>query len=244
MNMTKQRLAAGEKMYAFCKARVNKSLPEGVELGARQLAFTVSTAHVDRDNDVLYPQGCRYANYMANPVVLGVHDDENLPVARCDKLIVREFDIIALDTFGDEETQGEWGKVSNSYYLSYLNGFMSATSVGFDPLDWLYNEMRRGFDILEWEKLEHSCVPIPANAYALEINKNAEFMKDIKLAWEKFMDERTDDANPLVAPVESAILSATPKQFPVNQPKEGGPVALRLTRKSTRILSIPTQEEE
>jgi hypothetical protein len=46
-------------------------------------------------------------------------------------------------------------------------GFLSAASVGFKPLKYMYNEERRGVDIEESELLEWSIVPVPANPECL-----------------------------------------------------------------------------
>jgi HK97 family phage prohead protease len=136
--------------------------------------FVISTANPDRDKDIIKADGWRFENYNKNPVVLFGHNYRSLPVATGspptvdgDKVLSNaDFSATKSDTFAETVRQYVKAKV------------LRASSVGFDPLKWMYNEERRGYDFVEQELLEWSIVPVPANAEALQL------AKDLKLDFE------------------------------------------------------------
>jgi hypothetical protein len=76
-------------------------------------------------------------------------------VARAGQLISRmEFVPAEISPFADTVRQLVEG------------GWLKATSVGFRPLEWKFNEQRGGFDFTKQELLEFSIVPVPANPEA------------------------------------------------------------------------------
>lgn len=131
--------------------------------GSRKVRFVISTASVDRQNDTVSQTGWRLDRYLLNPVVLFGHNYRGLPVGRCtalavdgDKLMAEvEFMPAAVSAFADEVFRiVKWGG-------------LNATSVGFRPIKWAFNEERGGFDFIEQELLEFSIVSVPANPEAL-----------------------------------------------------------------------------
>ncbi len=137
---------------------------KAVEGEERVLQFTISTGVVDRDQDTISPAGWKLDDYKKNPVVLWAHIYDEPPVARAlvtwiedDKLKSRaEFTSPDLYPFGF------------MIYRMYKEGFLNATSVGFMPEKWQFNDERKfGVDFLEQELLEYSCVPVPSNPEAL-----------------------------------------------------------------------------
>ena len=153
--------------------------------GQKVFSAVASTAALDRDKEVLIPQGVQISNFMKNPVMLFIHQQRQVPVGkvtdiRIDKGSV-EFDFVFADTAVAKEVQG-----------LYENGFMSAFSVGFYPKSYIwieeetpkqmqltlqsgvkydldltaYKEQPRAV-ITDWELLEISPVPIPSNPEAL-----------------------------------------------------------------------------
>jgi HK97 family phage prohead protease len=130
--------------------------------------FIISSSNPDRDKDVIEVGGWRFENYNKNPVVLFGHNYRSLPVAtgsppriEGDKVLSdADFAATKSDAFAETVRQYVKAKV------------LRASSVGFDPLKWMFNEQRRGYDFVEQELLEWSIVPVPANAEALQLAKN------------------------------------------------------------------------
>src|SRR4051812_7379106 len=56
--------------------------------GARSLRFTISSSSVDRYGDTVAADGWNLANFRKNPVVLWMHNNTMLPVARATALWV------------------------------------------------------------------------------------------------------------------------------------------------------------
>lgn len=46
-------------------------------LGARQVRIVISDATTDRVGDIMVPEGCDWADYRSNPIVLAQHDPDS-----------------------------------------------------------------------------------------------------------------------------------------------------------------------
>ncbi len=124
-----------------------------------EAAITVEVE--DRQGQTVVAAGGKFDAYMRNPVVLYAHDYSSLPVARTLELrpetgrIVARFDFPAEGTYPFADTVRRlWGA-----------GFLNTVSIGFIPLKWTEDWKR----IEEWELLEYSIVPVPANQEALRL---------------------------------------------------------------------------
>jgi HK97 family phage prohead protease len=137
----------------------------------RILTFTISSSAVDRDRDMVSTHGWDLAGYTKNPVVLWAHNYRQIPVARARKVWVEDGSKLKAE---DEFTPKGVDAFNDTVFELYRMRFMRATSVGFRPLKWNWNEERKGgIDFLEQELLEHSFVPVPANPDALMDAKSA-----------------------------------------------------------------------
>lgn len=132
-------------------------------LGARKMAFTISTGSVDRDGDTINPTGWQLDNYRKNPVVLFAHRHDELPIARAVKIwttpsgLQAEVEFPPVGTYPFADTVHDMVKA----------GFLNATSVGFAPKEQTRAADReRGYDFTSQELLEFSIVPIPCNPEA------------------------------------------------------------------------------
>ncbi|MDI6872093.1 MAG: HK97 family phage prohead protease [Bacillota bacterium] len=135
-----------------------------VEGEQQTLLFVISTGIVDRDQDTINPDGWKLDNYLKNPVVLWAHDYASPPVARALATWVENQKLMSKAEF----TPRDLYPFGHMVYEMYANGFLRATSVGFNPVKWQFSEDRKyGVDFLEQELLEYSCVPVPANPEAL-----------------------------------------------------------------------------
>jgi len=151
------------------------------------LQFTISTGAIDRDNDTINPDGWNLENYMKNPVVLFAHDYRSLPVANALATWVENGKLKSRAKFTPQELY----PFGYMVYQFYREGFMKATSVGFNPAKWQFSEDRKwGVDFLEQELLEYSCVPVPANPEALiEAGAKGIDTSPLKEWAEKVLDE-------------------------------------------------------
>ena len=160
---------------ASVMAGVRKHAIEAVEkVNDRTLAFTISTAALDRDQDTIAVAGWQLDNFQRNPVVLWSHRADELPIGK------------AVD-FGRDERRlfsaveflpGGYGAASDLADVVYRmarNGYLSATSVGFRPLKWDFTDDPErggdgwfpGIDFHEQELVELSICTVPSNPEAL-----------------------------------------------------------------------------
>jgi HK97 family phage prohead protease len=175
----------------------------------RQLRFTLSTAAVDRAMDTIDQSGWDLSAYRRNPVVLWAHGFDmaigSLPIGRCVDIAVVEGALTGVVEFDpeDDPISGPW---SETLLRKCKRGTLSATSVGFRPLDFEVTEDPArgaddwfpGFDFKRQELTEFSIVAVPCNQEAL-INP----------------EHRVDPANPasgLLDPVVSAACEGNSKR--------------------------------
>ena len=127
----------------------------------------ITTNALDRQNEIVEPDGASLANYMANPVVLYGHayqGMESIPVGRA----------ISLEIYHEGDTKGikaqwEWQQddvtpLISAVHKSWDRGFINTASIGFLASEYQDNH------IVKWEMLEYSLVPVPANPTAMRLN--------------------------------------------------------------------------
>ena len=152
-------------------SRLRKAFTSTVKAeGDNVIRFVITTQDVDRAGDIVMADGWDFENYMKNPVVLWCHDYQSAPIGRTVKIETRGKKILA-----DCEFAVNLDPFFKLVHDLYAGGFMSAVSVGFQPLKWNYvsEDGRRGIDYLEQELLEYSAVPVPCNANALIAARSA-----------------------------------------------------------------------
>ena len=147
---------------------------------------------LDRYGDIVLPAGADLKNFNANPVLLGIHDYEQVTIGHVLSLEIREKDIIAEFVFAKDD-------LGQRYETRYKDGDMRAFSIGFaqkkdgvvELWSWWDDEPEikditvelpdgtekkisfKGMDqvphriFTNWELLELSAVPVPANPEAL-----------------------------------------------------------------------------
>lgn len=148
------------------EAGVRKSLTAEVKQAdedERSVEFVVSTGDPDRDGDIIEPDGWELRNFRKNPVVLWSHSHRALPIAKATEIRSTGNELRAVAQFPEPGIHG----FADTVFELLSRGFLKATSVGFDPLEWTINEERGGIDFQRQELLEFSVVPVPANPEAL-----------------------------------------------------------------------------
>jgi HK97 family phage prohead protease len=140
---------------------------------ARTIKFTISTNAVDLDNDTVNQDGWDLSVFLANPLVLWMHDNTQLPIGKCISIAVEGGALKATVEFLPLDTP-ERGPFAEAVYQMCRTGFLSATSVGFLPLAYEIaadrsdeNSWWPAVNFTKQKLLEWSIVTVPANSEAL-----------------------------------------------------------------------------
>jgi HK97 family phage prohead protease len=123
----------------------------------------VSTESVDRDRDRVLAGGADLKSYKRNPVVMYGHDLRSIPVGRA----------TSVTAVADQGIRAAWKWLNGDEFAERVKnawdqGVLNATSIGFLPRRWKENK-EGGLDFTEWELLEFSVVPVPANPEAVRV---------------------------------------------------------------------------
>lgn len=126
----------------------------------------ISTEGKDRQGDIVVASGGRFEAFMRNPVVLFAHDSSQPPVAKALDVEVRGAGVRSVFQFPHEGVSARADEV----HRLWSAGFLNAVSIGFmpekvSPLD----DKSFGLRFDEWELVEFSIVPVPANREALRL---------------------------------------------------------------------------
>lgn len=194
-----------------------------VEEGERAVVATITTGAVDRDREVVLAAGGDFRAFQKNPVVLFAHAYWEPPIGKAmwirqvrDKIVAKT--VIAPGPRGDE-------------ILALMQGgFLRAFSIGFNPLPGKSTpptpaEIKRKPDWAdvrtvhrEWNLLEYSVVPVPANPEALTmavskgmLHISRELAKSLGVAYVDPKPKRTVFSVPAM-PAEKNTVDRTVKQ--------------------------------
>jgi HK97 family phage prohead protease len=131
---------------------------------SRTVRFVLSDGTVDRVGDTLDPNGWDLTAYKRNPVVLWGHDALSPPIGRMTNIFSDGSRLLGDVRFAEPNVY----EFADQIFRLIRAGYINAGSVGFIPIDYSFNDGRRGgIDFHEQELLEFSVVPIPANSNAL-----------------------------------------------------------------------------
>jgi HK97 family phage prohead protease len=145
-----------------------------IDTDALTITHYISTSTPDRYGEIMNPKGCDYSGYKKNPVVFFGHRSRDLPIAKNEKIVIDDSGILAVTKFDTSDFAKEIFRLN-------AEGFLNSWSIGFVPKkmkskrlnvndeehDYLYIE--------DWELLEYSSVPIPANPDAVNL-----MLKEVK----------------------------------------------------------------
>jgi HK97 family phage prohead protease len=156
--------------------KYNSEPAKSVKDKKRVLRFIGSTEVKDRDNEVVKSSGWKLANYKKNPVVMVNHQHRELPVAKTNRVWIDK-DKKAL-MFDIEFPEADIHPQGDTLFKLIKNGYMNATSVGFQPnMEKATFANKKGDPSItfnEQELLEISIVSVPANPQALMTAKSYE----------------------------------------------------------------------
>ena len=146
------------RYYIPCDGSARKGESDG------SLVVTISSRSRDRHGDVLEPHGADTSAFDRNPVVLWAHKYDELPIGRATRVWSDGQSMSAEIVFDSRPFAQEVLRL-------YREGFLAGWSVGFLPKKWEVMEDEdgkfNGYHVTEWELIELSAVPVPANPEAL-----------------------------------------------------------------------------
>jgi HK97 family phage prohead protease len=153
-----------------------KDFTASTEVNGTTFRAVISTDSVDRDGDVMVPQGMNSKDYERNPVLLWQHDP-TAPIGKClslkrgESAIEAEFEL----PHRPDGFEGNWRP---DFVRELIKaGVLGAVSIGFMPMEGgermatKGDVQRYGTDVRKvysrWKLLEVSVVSVPANQDAL-----------------------------------------------------------------------------
>lgn len=166
-------LKAGDVVRKF----VTLARAASVDRKLMQLEAVVSGEKTrDSYGDITRVQGWDFDRWLLNPVVMWAHSYWMPPIANGLWIRAEAEELVSRMQFWNGD--GEWGDFAREMFEMYAAtpAFLRGFSVGFMPTKWepLYEKDEEdgrehfvGYDYLEKELWEYSCVPIPAYAGAL-----------------------------------------------------------------------------
>lgn len=128
----------------------------------------VNTGAFDREKDRVFPSGARLENYMKNPVMLWGHNyrDPGYVIGTAKDIRVDDQKIIVRPDLRKPASDNDPMNIIRALWDA---GIIRTASIGFLPLNEPKRNEKGGFDFDEWELLEISLVPVPANQEALRL---------------------------------------------------------------------------
>jgi HK97 family phage prohead protease len=145
-----------------------------IDKNAMTITHYISTNTPDRYGEIMKPEGCDYSGYRKNPVVFFGHLSRDLPIAKNEKIIIDDSGVLAVTKFDSSDFAKEIFRLN-------AEGFLNSWSIGFVPKKiksqkLKINDKEQDYVCIEeWELLEYSSVPIPANPDAVNL-----MLKEVK----------------------------------------------------------------
>lgn len=154
--------------------------------------FTLTSGSVDRENDVIEPEGLDWEPFERNPIVLHSHDAQGVHpwpamigvVSELKQLKTRT-DILVKFTPPEVNPLGESIRQMISWRIDEkaLKDSGGMTSIGLMPTEFSFDRQRGGVNFIKAEPLEASIVAIGANRDALRRMKSAGLDLDPVAEW-------------------------------------------------------------
>ena len=207
----------------FIDVGIEPPLMEVNEMETFEVPFTISTASVDRDGDIIKQDGWELSEYMKNPVVLWAHDTSEPPVAKSAMVYV-DGETDSLKSIAKFPSKDLY-PFGNMIGRMYLNGFLRGASVGFLPTEYEIDETRDGMLPTNFKRqklLEWSAVPVPSNPEGLAQARSFGIDTSPILGWaEKILDGEGSVLLPKVI-VERAYAETSPIKIFISKGTSGG----------------------
>jgi len=148
----------------------------------RAIISYLTTAALDRDKEIMLPQGAVLDLYRKHPIVLWCHKYDVLPLGKNVWIKSDDKGLIGKTIYADHEE-------AEKVYNYRKGGFPLAESIGFAPVSWIegvaiqtvdklamkipaeidLSAVKRIYD--KWILVEYSDCPVPSNPEAIEVAK-------------------------------------------------------------------------
>ncbi|ELA08743.1 peptidase U35, phage prohead HK97 [Moraxella macacae 0408225] len=128
----------------------------------RIITGMATTPSLDRDDDILEPQGAKFAL----PIPLLFHHNHSQPIGEVTHAVVTDKGIQITAKIAKITDDGKLKERIDEAWHSIKNGLLKGLSVGFKIKEYSYLENSYGLHITQWEWYELSVVTVPANSYA------------------------------------------------------------------------------
>lgn len=165
---------------------------------------TITTNDLDRQGEIIDPDGMDITNFMANGVVLYGHQYsgmESIPVGKVSSLALVHENELKKWNMGWVFQGDDVSPLISAVTKSWVRGFLNTVSVGFLAKEY------DGNTITKSELLEVSIVPVPANPQALRLNGFTD--EEVKaLTPEVTAESLIADLESMVSVKEGRVLSA------------------------------------
>ena len=145
--------------------RTTSASPQASGTG-RTVKYKFSDNSVARDNHTIASGGWQLANFQKNPVFLWAHDLSALPIGKVIDITATSTALVGTVEYAAPDQY----PFADTVYQLVKGGFLNATSVSWNPIEWSYTSDRSrpgGIDFKTQELLEVSQVPVPALPGAL-----------------------------------------------------------------------------
>lgn len=155
---------------------IRKTLMAETTVSAGRFTATISTDSIDRDGEVMVPQGMNSTDFERNPVVFWNHD-YSMPVAKGLSLTRNDRSVVAVSEFASRPADFVGPFFPDFARALVEQGVVKGVSVGFMPMadgmrkatpadrDRYGDGVERVYS--KWKLLEFSLAPLPANQDAL-----------------------------------------------------------------------------
>jgi len=245
------RLAQYEDQSCIRKSTSVEPEPEIPADTERTSLEWISTRDLDRDGEIVDPQGAVLDEYQRNPVVFVNHNRAALPVGRSLSLEADDYGVKSLTEYA-ETPEG------NDVWTLKQGGFLPCNSIGFIVLNSIENDGTKSWEIAvgeyrdkwgvdirsakriinEWLLLEYSVVGIPANPNALQIAVSKGLVLNNKtldmLGIKTQVEEDDDEYSPLVIPVRDEPIIRPRRVVKLHKPEDVRTIIKRVVRTVAR----------
>ena len=149
-------------MLTYTKALLAE-VKAGGEGKPKTFKFRATSGVMDRQDEIVTPDGWQTDTFMLNPVFLVSHDYSSLPVGKVVSISNDGAGLVAEVVFDEDDPEAQ--KVARKYEA----GFLNAVSVGFKSIERTgsWGDRNNPIKHIKKELLEISAVSVPANPEAL-----------------------------------------------------------------------------